>query len=148
MLTEKSALDKAQASQLNPVVLAFVGDTVYSLYVRERLAFSGSGKVSQLQLVSSQIVSAKGQSEFLEKVFPLFTEEEAEIFRRGKNAKKATKSKSATSLEYNRSTGFEAVLGYLYLTGNEARIKELLAVSDGESFVLQEVKTPFKPGRF
>ena len=148
MLTEKSALDKAQASQLNPVVLAFVGDTVYSLYVRERLAFSGSGKVSQLQLVSSQIVSAKGQSEFLEKVFPLFTEEEAEIFRRGKNAKKATKSKSATSLEYNRSTGFEAVLGYLYLTGNEARIKELLAVSDGESFLLQEVKTPFKPGRF
>ena len=148
MLTEKSALDKAQASQLNPVVLAFVGDTVYSLYVRERLAFSGSGKVSQLQLVSSQIVSAKGQSEFLEKVFPLFTEEEAEIFRRGKNAKKATKSKSATSLEYNRSTGFEAVLGYLYLTGNEARIKELLSVSDGESFLLQEMKTPFKPGRF
>ena len=148
MLTEKSALDKAQASQLNPVVLAFVGDTVYSLYVRERLAFSGSGKVSQLQLVSSQIVSAKGQSEFLEKVFPLFTEEESEIFRRGKNAKKATKSKSATSLEYNRSTGLEAVLGFLYLTGQEARIKELLAVSDMDTFTIQQQTTPFKPGRF
>ena len=148
MLTEKSALDKAQASQLNPVVLAFVGDTVYSLYVRERLAFSGSGKVSQLQLVSSQIVSAKGQSEFLEKVFPLFTEEEAEIFRRGKNAKKATKSKSASSLEYNRSTGLEAVLGYLYLTGEEERIRELLSFSDVESYALQAEAAPFRPGRF
>ena len=148
MLTEREALTKTQAAQLNPVALAFVGDTVYSLYARERLALSGCGKVSQLQKVAAQVVSAKGQSEFLDKVLPLFTEEEAEIFRRGKNAKKATKSKSATSLEYNRSTGFEAVLGYLYLIGEEARIKELLALSDIESFALQEEKRPFKPGRF
>ncbi len=97
MLTEKKALEKTQAAQLNPVALAFVGDTVYSLYVRERLALTGCGKVSQLQQTAAQVVSAKGQSAFLEKVAPLFTEEEAEIFRRGKNAKKGTKSKSATS---------------------------------------------------
>lgn len=148
MLTEREVLTNMQAAQLNPVALAFVGDTVYSLYVRERLALSGCGKVSQLQRVAAQVVSAKGQSEFLDKLLPLFTEEEAEIFRRGKNAKKATKSKSASSLEYNRSTGLEAVLGYLYLTGQEARIKELLAVSDMESFAIKEVQTAFKPGRF
>jgi ribonuclease-3 family protein len=148
MLTEKEVLTNIQAAQLNPVALAFVGDTVYSLYVRERLALSGCGKVAQLQRVAAQVVSAKGQSEFLDKLLPLFTEEEAEIFRRGKNAKKATKSKSASSLEYNRSTGLEAVLGYLYLTGQEARIKELLAVSDVESFAIKEVQTAFKPGRF
>jgi 23S rRNA maturation mini-RNase III len=51
-------------------------------------------------------------------------------------------------LEYNRSTGFEAVLGYLYLIGDEARIKQLLSVSDAESFVIKEEKAPFKPGRF
>ena len=148
MLTEREVLTKIQAAQLNPVALAFVGDTVYSLYVRERLALSGCGKVAQLQRVAATVVSAKGQSEFLDKLLPLFTEEEAEIFRRGKNAKKGTKSKSASSLEYNRSTGLEAVLGYLYLTGQEERIKELLAVSDVESFAIQEVKTAFKPGRF
>ncbi len=141
-------MTKLQAAQLNPVALAFVGDTVYSLYVRERLALSGCGKVSQLQRVAAQIVSAKGQSEFLDKLLPLFTEEEADVFRRGKNAKKGTKSKSASSLEYNRSTGFEAVLGYLYLIGEEDRIRELLSVSDVESFALQEERTPFKPGRF
>ena len=146
MLTEREILSKTEAMQLNPVALAFVGDTVYSLYVRERLALSGCGKVAQLQKVAAQVVSAKGQSEFLEKVLPLFTEEEGEIFRRGKNAKKATKSKSASSLEYNRSTGLEAVLGYLYLTGNEERIRTLLAVSDVESYALQAIQPPFKPG--
>ena len=148
MLTERKTLTKVEAMQLNPVALAFVGDTVYSLYVRERLALSGCGKVSQLQRVAAQVVSAKGQSAFLDKLIPLFTEEEADIFRRGKNAKKGTKSKSASSLEYNRSTGLEAVLGYLYLIGDEERIKQLLAESDLQNFVLQEEVTPFKPGRF
>lgn len=148
MLTERKTLTKVEAMQLNPVALAFVGDTVYSLYVRERLALSGCGKVSQLQRVAAQVVSAKGQSAFLDKLIPLFTEEEADIFRRGKNAKKGTKSKSASSLEYNRSTGLEAVLGYLYLIGEEERIKQLLAESDLQNFVLQEEVTPFKPGRF
>ena len=148
MLTEREILTKTEAMQFNPVTLAFVGDAVYSLYVRERLALSGCGRVAQLQRTAAQIVSAKGQSEFMDKLAPMFTEEEADIFRRGKNAKKGTKSKSASSLEYNRSTGFEAVLGYLYLIGAEDRIKELLSVSDAESFVIKEEKTPFKPGRF
>ncbi|MBE7077196.1 MAG: Mini-ribonuclease 3 [Clostridiales bacterium] len=147
MLTEREILTVKEALQINPVTLAFVGDTVYSLYVRERLALSGCGKVGQLQKVAAQVVSAKGQSEFLDKVLPMFTEEEADVFRRAKNAKKATKSKSATSLEYSRSTGFEAVLGYLYLTGREERIKELLSASDGAAFEIKENVTVFKPIR-
>ncbi len=148
MLEQREPLTKLEAAQLNPVALAFVGDTVYSLYVRERLALSKCGKVSQLQKTAAQVVSAKGQSEFLDKLLPLFTEEESEIFRRGKNAKKGAKSKSASSLEYNRSTGLEAVLGYLYLTGNIERIRELLAQSDVESFAIKEAQTPFKPSVF
>lgn len=147
MLTEREILTVKEALQINPVTLAFVGDTVYSLYVRERLALSGCGKVGQLQKVAAQVVSAKGQSEFLDKVLPMFTEEEADVFRRAKNAKKATKSKSATSLEYSRSTGFEAVLGYLYLTGREERIKEILSMSDGAAFEIKENVTVFKPIR-
>ena len=142
--TQREILSEREAMQLNPVTLAFVGDAVYSLYVRERLTLEVGGKSADLQRVASKVVSAQGQSEFLDKVMPLFTEAEGDVFRRGKNAKKGAKSKSASSLEYNRSTGFEAVLGYLYLTGKEARIKELLEACKTD-FSTVETAKPFRP---
>ena len=87
-------------------------------------------ETGELNRRASALVSAHGQSAFLQSLLEKFTEEEAAIFRRGRNAKKTTRAKSATVSEYNRSTGFEAVLGYLYLTGNESRIKQLLGESD------------------
>ena len=115
------------ARNLSPVTLAFVGDAVYSLFVREKLVLSTHFSTGTLQKLTSTEVSAHGQSELLDRIMPLFTEEEADIFRRGRNAKKPTKSKNASVAEYNRSTGFEAVLGYLYLTGQYDRISELLS---------------------
>lgn len=138
VLTGRENLTRAEAAQYNPVTLAFVGDAVYSTYVRERLALSGIAKAADYQRAAVKIVSAKGQSAFLDRLLPLLTEEEQEIFRRGKNAKKATKSKSASSLEYNRSTGFEAVLGFLYLVGEEGRIAELLSTLTEEDFKIPE----------
>ncbi len=145
MLTEREILSPREANQINPVTLAFLGDSVYSLYARERLVLELGGKSAELQRVAAKVVSAQGQSEFLDKVLPLFTEEEEDVFRRAKNSKKNSKSKSASHLEYNRSTGFEAVLGYLYLTGREERIKELLRKSDERDFAAIEVSKPFKP---
>ena len=141
----KLPLTKAEARQINPVVLAFVGDAVYSLYVRTRLTVTGEGRASEFQRASSKVVSAKGQSEFLGELLPLFTEEEEEIFCRGRNAKKGAKSKSASAAEYNRSTGFEAVLGYLHLTGNSARIEELLSHLNEELFHAEKAATVYKP---
>ncbi len=115
-----------KARNLSPVTLAFVGDAVYSLYVRSRLTLSTDFGTGTLQKLTSAEVSAHGQSELLEKIMLKFTQEEEAVFKRGRNAKKATKSKSASVAEYNRSTGFEAVLGYLYLTGQYQRIGELL----------------------
>ena len=115
-----------QAKQLSPVTLAFVGDAVYTLYVRSALVLSADRRPSELQKLSSLTVSAHGQSELLSKIEERVTNEEREIFLRGRNAKKATKSKNADVAEYNRSTGFEALLGFLYLTGNEERIYQLL----------------------
>ncbi len=145
--TEREYLTELEAAQINPVTLAFVGDSVYSLYVRERLTLEVGGKSAGLQRVAAQVVSAQGQSEFVEGVLPLFTEAEADIYRRAKNAKKGAKSKSASHLEYNRSTGFEAVLGYLYLTGQDGRIKELLQKSDARDFQAIAVAQAFKPVR-
>ena len=145
MLTEKEILTKTQVIQISPVTLAFVGDAVYSLFVREKLTLTVGGKTADLQRVNAGIVSAKGQSVFLDKLLPLLTEEEMDIFRRGKNAKKNTKSKSASHLEYNRSTGLEAVFGYLWLLGEETRIKELLSQIGEEEFQAVAVAKPFKP---
>lgn len=117
--------DRAQVKQMNPVVLAFVGDAVYTLYVRTALALSSGCKAGELNRRASEVVSAHGQSETLTRILPLLTEEESEIYHRGRNAKKQTKSKNATAAEYVRSTGLEAVVGYLYLTGQTERIQTL-----------------------
>ena len=125
MTTITSPIPSERAKQMNPVVLAFVGDAVYTLYVRRRLALCCGEKTGALNRRASERVSAHGQSESLQRILPMLTEEEGEIFRRGRNAKKPTKSKNATVGEYVRSTGFEALLGYLYLTGQTERIGEL-----------------------
>lgn len=127
MLTK---ISKEKAKQISPVTLAFVGDAVYSLYIREREVLKCDDKLNELQKHTTAAVSAKGQSELLFKIESMFTAEEEDIFHRGRNAKKSTKSKSASVADYNRSTGFEAVLGYLYLTGQYDRISQLIEVGN------------------
>ena len=119
-------MDKDKATNLSPVVLAFVGDAVYSLFVRERLTFYSDCKTGELNKLAVKEVNASAQALFFKEIEPLLTEEELIVFKRGRNAKKSTRSKSATVMEYNISTGFEAVLGFLYLTGNKERLNFLL----------------------
>ena len=116
-----------EAKNFSPVTLAFIGDAVYTLYVRERLVLKACYPTGKLQELTSAGISARGQNAVLARILPELTEEEAAIFKRGRNAKKPTRSKHATIAEYNNSTGFEAVLGYLYLTGQYKRIDALLA---------------------
>lgn len=132
MLFISEPVAKERARQLNPVVLAFVGDAVYTLCVRQRLALGFGYKTGELNKRASQIVSAHGQSSAAERILPLLREDEEEIYRRGRNAKKPTKSKHATSAEYSRSTGLEALLGYLYLTGQTERLTELFFSEEDE----------------
>ncbi len=122
-----SAISKESARQISPVTLAFVGDAVYSLYVRKREVLAvPDAKLIVLQKRTADAVSAKGQSSLLIRAEEKFTGEEEEIYHRGRNAKKSTKSKNASVIDYNRSTGFEAVLGFLYLTGQYDRIIQLI----------------------
>lgn len=128
----RSPVSEEQARIIDPVVLAFLGDAVYTLLVREKLVLGNEGKTGELNRLASSLVSAHGQSDLLERVLPLLTEEEAAIYRRGRNAKKPTKSKNASVLDYVRSTGFEALVGYLYLTGRTDRIEELFFPSEAQ----------------
>ena len=119
-------MEKSKANNLNPVVLAFVGDAVYSLFVRERLTFSSDFKSGELNKLAINEVNAVAQAEFVKEIIDLFNQDELAVFKRARNAKKTTKAKHASVAEYNVATGFEAVLGYLYLTGETERLNFLL----------------------
>ena len=126
MFKLEDKLSKNQARQLSPITLAFVGDAVYTLYVREKIVFFKDLKGSDLNRKTSLIVKATAQSKFIDKIMPLLTEEEVDIFKRARNSKKNTRAKSASVVEYNKSTGFEALVGYLYITGEIERLNFLL----------------------
>ncbi len=135
MYEPESPLSEKDANLMNTVTLAFLGDAVFTLYVREKISSMGDFKPGKLQKMTADAISAKGQNDVLEKLMPRLTEKEAEIFRRARNAKKPTKAKHATVEEYNRSTGFEAVLGYLYITGQSERLGEILDSVDIEGLI-------------
>ncbi len=121
---EKLSVEKAKS--LSSIVLAFVGDAVHTLFVRENLATKSDAKTGELNKLSSTIVCAKAQAKRIDGLLEILTEEEIAVFKRARNAKKGAKAKNASVVEYNKATGFEAVIGFLYLTGNYERLEHLL----------------------
>ena len=115
--------------------LAFVGDSVYDLYVREHVTRRG-GHVKELSRRATGYVNAHAQSESLKKILPLLTEEEAGIIRRAHNAKQ-TPTGHADPKEYKNATALEALIGYLYLTHNVQRLDELLGLATGLAAVME-----------
>ena len=120
ILTEK------EAQSVNGLTLAYIGDAVHSLYVRHQLATSLPFKASELHRLASSRVNAHEQAILAENLFDSLTEEEQAIYLRGRNSKSHHKAKNQSGADYRKATGFEAVLGYLYLVGNTERICELL----------------------
>lgn len=119
---------KVNAKQLSPLNLAFVGDCVYEMLVRESLVCTANRPVNDLHRESVKYVCAKAQTEAFKKIEGMLTEEETAQFKRGRNAKAGHSPKSATDAEYHTATGVEALFGYLYLTEQTNRIKELFQV--------------------
>lgn len=118
----------------SPLAMAFVGDAVYSLLIREHLVTDKRHPINKLNKMSVNYVSAKGQFLALELIGELLTEEEANMVRRGKNSSKASVAKHASVEEYRASTGFECLLGYLKLTNQDERIKYLV------NYILENLK--------
>ncbi len=112
--------------QLQPAVLAFMGDAVFELFIRERLVRNKRGTSHNLHIYSTNFVKASSQAKIAKILHDSFTEEEAYIFRRGRNAKSTTIPKNADVQDYKYATGFEAVLGYLYLTKQRERLMDLM----------------------
>lgn len=113
--------------QLSPLNLAFIGDCIYEILVRESLVKDANRPVNDLHRESVKFVSAKAQTQAYSKIKDMLTEEETAVFKRGRNAKVGHSPKSATEGEYHCATGVEALFGYLYLNNSIDRIKELFS---------------------
>lgn len=110
----------------NPLVLAFLGDATYAHCVRYHLIAKGIVKPHRLHQEANRYVSAKAQANILHSLMPELTEEEQAVVKRGRNAKSGSVAKNADIVDYRHATAFEALIGYLYLNGQDERIAELM----------------------
>jgi ribonuclease-3 family protein len=119
---------------LSPLVLAYIGDAIYEVYIRRYLIDIGNVKVDNLQKEATKFVSAKGQTLILNKLINnnVLTEEELDMIRRGRNSKSHKAPKNTDIITYKQATGFETLIGYLYLKDNINRIEEIIKEIIGE----------------
>ena len=138
MLKEKFlnefGLEEQDLRTYSPLTLAYIGDAIFELVVRTVLVERKNAQAEKLHKAATKIVKAETQALMIEAIKEELTEEELAVYKRGRNAKAVTRAKNATMSEYRRATGFEALMGYLYLKGDIERMIELihLAVEKAE----------------
>lgn len=118
---------KIKPKQYSALGLAYIGDGVFDLIIRTIILDMGNGKVKDFHRATSNIVKAQSQAQIIKAVLDELTEEERAIFRHGRNAKSATSAKNASIVDYRVATGFEALIGYLYLNHELERALELVS---------------------
>jgi ribonuclease-3 family protein len=126
LINGTDVLTEPEAYGLPPLTLAYIGDSVYDIYVRTHFALGAKGNTGVLHALCSQVVNARAQAGFARRIEERLTEREHDIFIRGRNAKSATVPKNMSVADYRWATAIEAVAGYLYLTGRRERLAELL----------------------
>lgn len=120
-------LKESDPKQMSPLVLAYIGDSIYDLVIKTYILDSrGNMPVNKMNRIVSSLVKAETQSKMIGLIEPVLTEAEEGIYKRGRNAKSYTSAKNATIGDYRRATGFEALIGYLYLSGQYMRMTELI----------------------
>lgn len=129
---------KIDLRTVSTAALAYYGDSVIELWVRRRLVEAGYASSKTLNAHARRFVSAPAQAAAMERLLPHLTDEEAAVFRRGRNVGHTNTPKSATVAEYRSATGMEALFGYLYLVGNEARAEELFDIAYGQDVKKEE----------
>lgn len=119
-------IKKRNISTYSPLTLAYIGDGIYEIIIRSLVVGHGNEQVNKLHKKSSSLVKAETQSKIMKLLMDELTEEELHIFKRGRNAHSFTSAKNASAADYHMATGFEAVMGYLYMEGRMNRIFELV----------------------
>jgi len=119
--------ESVNPTQYSPLVLAYLGDAVYELIIRKQLVSEGNKQVQKLHKEATNYVSASAQAKLIDNIMDKLTDEEVAIFKRGRNANAHAAPKNQDVIAYRKSTGFEAVIGWLYLKGDMDRIMELIS---------------------
>lgn len=125
-ILERFQIPSKDIRTYSPLALAYIGDGAYDLIIRSLMVGKGNTSASQLHKQTSRLVNAKAQAEMIELLLSELTQEEEAVYRRGRNAKSPTMAKHASMSEYRRATGFEALMGYLYLQEDMERMLELV----------------------
>lgn len=118
--------EKLNPKDYSPVALAYIGDTVYDLFMRTKVMEKGNRQVTEMHKDAISLVSARAQARLIHIIEPLLTEEEVGILKWGRNAKSGGVPKNADAVDYRWATGFETLVGYLYLDGKVERLEEIL----------------------
>ena len=130
VLLDQQALSPHEvSSKYSPLALAYIGDSIYDLLVKKSFVLKTNMQPEKYHKKVTSIVSANAQSAFIESFMDNLTEEEQAVYKRARNSSPHTKAKNASLQDYLKATGFEAVLGYLYLSGQNARLDELVQSS-------------------
>ncbi|MBQ6601323.1 MAG: ribonuclease III [Clostridia bacterium] len=124
---------ECDTENLSPLTLAFMGDTVFDMFVREQLICQANRPVNALHSSATRLVKASAQSKAMDKIMDMLTEKELTVFKRGRNAHTNHRAKNASEGDYHRATGLEALFGYLYLKGEIERLRELFGVISQEN---------------
>ncbi len=127
-MRQELELQDVDIRSYSPLALAYIGDAVYELLIRVKVMNRGSRQVSKMHNKSASLVKAGAQAAMIRNIKEELTEEELTIFKRGRNAKSVTIAKHATMADYRAATGFEALAGYLYLTGQGERLLYLVHI--------------------
>ena len=123
---EQFRLKDVEAGMFSPLVLAYVGDAVYEIMIRTKVVNDGSVQVNKLHKRSADLVKAETQAKIAIALMDELTEEELAVYKRGRNAKSYTMAKNASMKDYRMATGFEALLGWLYLKGEFERMTQII----------------------
>ena len=121
-------LKEVDVKTYSPLALAYIGDAVYELVIRSLIMNHGNVQVNKMHKKAASLVKAEAQADFYKLIEEELTAEEMAVYKRGRNAKSATMAKNATMRDYRMATGFEALVGYLYLTEQPERMAALLSM--------------------
>ncbi len=127
-MKELFQMQEVDVQTYSPLTLAYIGDCIFDLIIKNQVVRQGNKQVQKLHKETSQFVQAQTQSRMMRKMQEHLTEEEHGVYRRGRNSKTVTPAKNQTITDYRRATGFEALLGYLYLKQDYKRLLDLVKI--------------------
>ena len=129
IIKQNMDLDDINITDYSPLTLAYIGDGIYEIVIRTVIVDEANRQVNKIHKAASNLVKAGTQAKMIHYIMDDLTDEELTIYKRGRNAKAVTRAKNATMSEYRTATGFEALMGWLYLTGQSERMMKLIKKS-------------------